>query len=376
MIFIFFVYEINGKIIHTNVLTREVFGEYLIRNGNIISQENEMFPDEILPQAVISNPPYNLKAIPKEVFLSNNANFSFVHESLIKSSDDARLAFVLPGGVLSSNEEKKYREYLITNNLLEAVVTLPNQMFDITSIGVCVLLINKKKVHEFVTMIDHAKTHDFEVIKKQGEGTKRIYSKVKNFITQTHIDNIYNIIENGRDSEISKRLTKDEIISNNYSFMPTAYNEIDVSTPTDDRPIGHILTDLNRVISHKNNVKLTINETIARDSGMLEVHKLMNESNKKNKFLNSFLQKLNLPEIQNYKYLQLTKTKGEIKLEQDKSGFSSIMQMNLPVWQHQIHFLNKEENRLLAEVRDWLLPRLMNGEIDVLEMNLTLSENE
>ena len=373
LIFIFFCYNIDGKIIHTNVLTREVFAEYIIKNGEII---NEIFTDNYLPEAVISNPPYNLKTTPKENFLSNNANYSFVYESLLNSSEDARLAFVLPGGVLNNNDEKKSREYLIQNNLIEAVITLPDRMFDITSIPVCILLINKNKSHEFITLINHAKTHEFEVIKKQGEGTKRVYSKVRNFITQSHIDNIYDIIENGRDSDISRRHTKEEIVNNDYALSPSRYDPIGFSSPTDDRPIEHILTDLNRVISHKNNVKLTINETIARDSGMLEVHRLMKESNEKTQQLNNFLEIMNFQKIQDYKYLQLTKTKGEIKLEQDKSGFSSIMQMNLPVWKHQIHFLNNEENRLLAEVRDWLLPRLMNGEIDVSEMNLATSENE
>jgi hypothetical protein len=35
------------------------------------------------------------------------------------------------------------------------------------------------------------------------------------------------------------------------------------------------------------------------------------------------------------------------------------------MWSQHIYYLNNEENRLLAEFRDALLPKLMSGEISV-----------
>ncbi len=49
----------------------------------------------------------------------------------------------------------------------------------------------------------------------------------------------------------------------------------------------------------------------------------------------------------------------------DKEFLSSIFSMVLPMWSQHIYYLNNEENRLLAEFRDALLPKLMSGEISV-----------
>ena len=35
------------------------------------------------------------------------------------------------------------------------------------------------------------------------------------------------------------------------------------------------------------------------------------------------------------------------------------------MWKAHVMFLNNEENRVLAELRDALLPKLMNGEINI-----------
>jgi len=362
LIFIFLSYNINGWIIHTNVLTREIFDTTRIKDGEILK---EIYLNEGIADCVISNPPFNIRIEPKEKFLSNNSNYSFIYEAILNSSNESKIAFILPNGVLVTNEEKISRKWLIENNLLEAVITLPSKMFDITSVAVCILLINKKKQNDFVKLIDHSDIFITEIVKKQGEGVARVYNKDRNYLTKQHINNIVDILKNDHESEILKIVSNQEIIDKDYSFLPNTYKAIDFTAPINDRLVEHIITDLNRVISHKNNVKLTINETIAKGTGILEIHESMKKSNKITDELNVFLHQLEQPKIESHKYLQLTKTKGEVKLEQDKSGMSSIMSMNLPVWSHQIHFLNKEENRLLAELRDWLLPRLMSGEIAV-----------
>lgn len=56
------------------------------------------------------------------------------------------------------------------------------------------------------------------------------------------------------------------------------------------------------------------------------------------------------------KYIALSKNKNEFKIEnQDKENISSLLYMFLPMWKQHVFYLNKKENRLLAELRDALL---------------------
>ena len=57
---------------------------------------------------------------------------------------------------------------------------------------------------------------------------------------------------------------------------------------------------------------------------------------------------------------------AEIKFENNsKDALSSVLMMILGTWKQHIYYLNLEENRYLAELRDALLPDLMSGKIEV-----------
>jgi hypothetical protein len=63
-------------------------------------------------------------------------------------------------------------------------------------------------------------------------------------------------------------------------------------------------------------------------------------------------------------YIGLSKNKNELRIEnRDKEYFSSLLAIFLPMWRQHIFYLNMEENRLLAELRDALIPDLMSGKI-------------
>jgi type I restriction-modification system DNA methylase subunit len=112
-------------------------------------------------KSLVSNPPYNLKwDIPLfaqiqprfsdfNVPPASNANFAFVLTGL--DFIDDKMAILLPNGVLTTNvtEEKEIRKALIENNLLEAVILLPDKMFESTSIPTCILLFDKHKTTRY-----------------------------------------------------------------------------------------------------------------------------------------------------------------------------------------------------------------------------------
>ena len=48
-----------------------------------------------------------------------------------------------------------------------------------------------------------------------------------------------------------------------------------------------------------------------------------------------------------------------------ESRLPETVQIFINMWKGHISYLNYEENRILAEFRDALLPKLMSGEIEV-----------
>ena len=64
------------------------------------------------------------------------------------------------------------------------------------------------------------------------------------------------------------------------------------------------------------------------------------------------------------KYIQSSASKIFCIENTDKKILSSIMPFFMNMYKQHIYYLNNEENRLLAELRDSMLPFLMNGKIE------------
>ena len=66
--------------------------------------------------------------------------------------------------------------------------------------------------------------------------------------------------------------------------------------------------------------------------------------------------------IEKRDYVTATKNKNEIKFEnRSKEMVSSVLMMILNTWKQHVYYLNTEENRYLAELRDILIDELMTG---------------
>ncbi|RAL21444.1 N-6 DNA methylase [Thermoflavimicrobium daqui] len=76
-----------------------------------------------------------------------NANYAWIQHMVSKLAPSGTAAFVLANGSMSTNQsqEVKIRKALIEADLVEAIVTLPGQLFYSTQIPVCVWVITKNK---------------------------------------------------------------------------------------------------------------------------------------------------------------------------------------------------------------------------------------
>jgi type I restriction enzyme M protein len=135
-------------------------------SGNLGEKAADTFADDqhkdLKADYIMANPPFNqkdwraeneLKDDPRwkgyDVPPKSNANYGWILNMVSKLSDNGVAGFILANGALSGGgEEYKIRRKLIENNLVEAILVLPRNLFYTTDISVTLWIVNKnKKAH-------------------------------------------------------------------------------------------------------------------------------------------------------------------------------------------------------------------------------------
>ena len=106
---------------------------------------------------VLANPPFSQNYSRANMKFTNRfqewcpetgkkADLMFVQHMLASLKSDGHMATIMPHGVLfRGGKEKLIREQLIDNDLIEAIISLPQGLFYGTGIPACVLVCNKNK---------------------------------------------------------------------------------------------------------------------------------------------------------------------------------------------------------------------------------------
>lgn len=368
--------NMHGYVINRNALTLEFAKGYKLIPGARFSEIEEIVQaPEILADEVISNPPYNIKwdAPPpmltdrrfqgKPIPPASNANFAFVLTALDRMKPGGRCAFVLPCGTLSSEQEKGVRRYLIDAGMVERVIALPDKMFEATSIPTCVIVftVGNKKVKFYDCRKKAAKEQRDQNGQFGGASHQnRTYHKMVNVLPDDVVTTVCGNCENI--PEFSQEISIDRIAENDYNLLPFQYIPLQ-DREGQHRPYTDIMADINRVSRERSIIKITCNETLAKAIGLYEAAEMEEQSNEEG--LDKTFQLLG-GHYEGRRYITLTKNKNEFKVEnQDKEQLSSLINFFLPMWKQHVFYLNQEENRLLAELRDAMLPELMNGKLTV-----------
>ena len=366
--------NMTGWVINRNALTMETQDTYRIETGKRFSTiKEEAAAPVIVADEIISNPPYNIKWDAPEPLLaderfsdgpippSSNANFAFVLTALSRMKKGGRCAFILPCGCLSSDSEAEVREYLVSAGLVERVIVNPDKMFESTSIPTCVIVFshgNKK-----IKFYDCRKKAEQEQRDQNGQfggasHENRTYHKTVNVLPDALIDELC-----GECQEVagfSQEIELSQIAEQGYILVPSRYIKFEEKGEA-HRPYADIMADINRVARERSVIKITCNETLAKQLGLYEVAQM--ETEKSDDGLNKTFELLG-GKYESKRYITLSKNKNEFKVEnQDKEILSSLVNFFLPMWKQHIFYLNQEENRLLAELRDAMLPELMSGKL-------------
>ena len=145
---------------------------------------------------VVANPPFSLDKWGAEdvdhdayhrftfgIPPKSKGDYAFIQHMLASLNEKGRMAVVVPHGVLfRGSTEGKIRKQMVENNLLDAVIGLPSNLFYGTSIPTCVLVFKKHKSTQDVLFIDAS--HAYEKGKNQNHLTDAHLTK----IVQTYHD--------------------------------------------------------------------------------------------------------------------------------------------------------------------------------------------
>ena len=375
--------KVNCKVYTEDVLFDKRVKEYTVQDGLLV---NVLPNADVKVDTVISNPPFNLHlektVITNDFNFDKNLNYAFVFKALDQLTDDGVGVFILPNGVLSSTDEKIYRKFLVDNDLLDVVINVPGKMFTNTDIPTTILKVRKSKPDNRkgkITFIKSQPTGLFERKQKGEDHMKtRVYTKTFLYYTDEDLVEISEAIKNQKDQEeYCITVNVKDVGEKDYDLSPSKYIKFDFKKSLKKhRSFKDIINDIKRCDTRRGLVKLTINQTLAKEFDIQTV----NVDNKQaNAIFNNLKQLLetNPDKMEDLtfedldytplKYLQLSKKKNEVKFEQNskEESLSEMFSMMMGLWIQNVLMWNNEENRYLKELLDKMLPLLMNGELDV-----------
>ena len=124
------------------------------------------------------------------------------------------------------------------------------------------------------------------------------------------------------------------------------------------------IREYNERVSEKNACKLVINETLAK-AMKFPVPEFKQDMAFDGEMYD-FMEKVSGVKPVKPDYVTFTKNKGEcFFMANDPEHLSTIFLSVLQIWKQHIIYLNEQENIILAEYRDAILPGLMSGKLEI-----------
>ncbi len=158
------------KLAKMNLAIRGISANLGAKAANTFSDDQHK---DLKADYIMANPPFNQKDWRAEDELiddprwrgydvppKSNANYGWILNMVSKLSVNGVAGFILANGALSGGgEEYKIRRKLIENDLVEAIVVLPRDMFYTTDISVTLWILNKNKKERVVQIGDEERKY-------------------------------------------------------------------------------------------------------------------------------------------------------------------------------------------------------------------------
>jgi len=226
-----------------NMLLHDVSGSTIWKGDTIREPKNTEGSTLKTFDMVLSNPPFSLKNWGREVAEKNDYNrfnygvspasygdLAFVQHMLASLNSKGIMASVVPHGVLfRGGEEGKIRQGLLEDDLFEAVIGFPQNLFYGASIPAAVIILNKNKP-------ENKKDKVLFIEASQGF----IKDGNKNKLRPENIDHIvkaYEAFQN--EDKFAKVAALDDIKKNDYNLNITRY--VDTSEEEEEIDIEEVI---------------------------------------------------------------------------------------------------------------------------------------
>ena len=159
---------------------------------------------------------------------ASKGDWAFLLHMIASMSVKGRIAAVAPHGVLFRGAaEGRIRQRVIEENLLDAVIGLPENLFYGTPIPACILVFKKNRTTTDILFIDASK-------KDENGNLRYIKAKNQNELGKKHIKDIINAYVNRVDVEKFAHVAPlDEVRGNEYNLNIPRY----VDTFEEEAPI-------------------------------------------------------------------------------------------------------------------------------------------
>jgi type I restriction enzyme M protein len=224
-----------------------------LRGPKLMVEQGQLMGFDI----VIANPPFSLKnwgyeeaqhdpyrrfrfGIPPKGY----GDYAFVQHMIATLNPKGRAGVVLPHGVLfRGGAEGKIRKGILEEDLLEAVIGLPSNLFFGASIPACLFIINKSKpkVRKGKVFFLYG-ANDYLEGKNQNKLRKKDIEKIVNAYRE------YKVIE-----KYCRPVTLDEIRANDHNLNITRY--IDITEEEKSVDVQVVLKGLKEVKKERSNVE-------------------------------------------------------------------------------------------------------------------------
>lgn len=220
--------------------------------GNLGERAADTFLDDqhkdLKADFIMANPPFNQKDWRGENELQDdprwrgydvpprsNANYGWILNMVSKLSDNGVAGFILANGALSGGgEEYKIRRKLLENNLVEAILVLPRNLFYTTDISVTLWVVNKNKKAQTKLVGDETRQYRdrekevlFMDLRQMGEPFEKKFTQFSEADIQK-VANTYHQWQTGKienEPEFCYSASFDEIAKKDFSLVPSKYIE-------------------------------------------------------------------------------------------------------------------------------------------------------